>query len=184
MRLLKIALMLLLMQSLTACCPAKAPQGLSHRTLFLTYYSTTPTDLEAITAAANEWRYATNSIATFDIRLVEQRPSHLEPTDVFVQMVQTNDTRLHGKDNLLGWYSWTNKTLYLIPDRLTTPDAYRTVVLHELSHVLMMHHSKIQIAIAYEFPLVGRRHITGDDQVAFCALYRCDPFALPTILFK
>ena len=173
-------LVLLLCALLAGSCQPAHPQPLSHRTLIVAYYDATPASLKAITEAANEWRYKTNSIVTFDIRLAEYRPSHLEATDVFVEMVKASDPILDGKPNLLGWYSAGRKTLYLIPERLIGPEAYRTVVLHELSHVLGMHHSTTQHAIAYEFPLISPRHITGDDQVAFCQIWKCDPFALPS----
>ncbi len=170
---------------LMGCINRPVYPKLSHRTLFVVYNECPMTEAAAIEAATEEWKTKTHSIATFDIRFVETAPTHLEPTDILIKPVEADDPHvlaIEERDrnsgsggNVLALFEYSSNTLFIVPARLTMPDDFRMVFLHELGHSLGLQHSASIDSVMYQYSLISSKHITANDIAAFCVIYGCSP---------
>jgi hypothetical protein len=156
----------------------------------------TNVDVEIIHRAANQWQTATNGIASFVfIDLAHFTPIDdgikndivhksitVRPADADEDIVSIIDKVYNGNAVLIGYYDGLNlqhttfPDLFVVMDRLDSPDTERASFVHELGHSIGLGH--IDNAPSVMTPMIpdASEVITEQDLQQFCAHYsNCNP---------
>lgn len=151
------------------------------------------TEVNDIISAAYEWQETTNHIIEYDIVQLPTKNKIQYKDSIFIVKRSPDDPQIilldwAGENRTLGVFDRHGlPSITIVADRLDE-DIYRNVVLHEIGHSLGLKHLegiKNSNTLMYPFTNIllddgssipaGSDHITKDDLVQFCELYRCDP---------
>jgi hypothetical protein len=195
MRVLCITLVLLILFAPGCCFPsirsALFAPTFTHKTLLIDLNTIGPSEYAGITAAAAEWEDKTGLVSFTIVPFTNIIPTVVDPviiTNIRIDnpIVLSEEAYLKKQGNvmverLLGLYVPTAApvpTIYLVPQRLMTYDAYRGCCLHELGHVLHLRHINIPGALMYPSFDYHEHHITVMDIEEFCSEMKCDPIVI------
>jgi Matrixin len=195
MRVLCITLVLLILFAPGCCFPAVRTSlfgpDFTHKTLLIDLNHIGPSEYAGILSAAHEWESRTGLVSFSIVPYIDTIPSVVDPvviTNIRIDnpIVLNEEDYLRKQGNvmtekLLGLYVDDAKpvpTIYLMAQRLMSSDSYRSVVEHELGHVLGLHHINLPGALMNESFDFQSHNITVDDLVEFCRVKYCSAIAL------
>lgn len=141
-------------------------------------------EFQMIKEAAQEWTLKTHHIVDFRVEHLPSKKVLKASKDLLVLPVTSNfpdiilcDDYYH-YSNTVGFFNDSGPLHFIeiVTDRVRE-DIFKTVVLHELGHSLGLEHDQTDDGIgSLMFPAIdmGSDHITEEDLLQFCSLYKCD----------